>query len=209
MSLANSEHSIRSGSTWNSSTVNSQGSFDSEASARSSPSPAFVPRKRTSNLQSSSHSLSSASSTYTGFLSTFVQTPFSTSFVRWYVVAMACGLQAVNGLMWMTWGPISSTAEAVFGWGDPVIALQNGIGGLVLVPLCVPAAWLLENGGQTFPPAFLLIEMLLILLFIREEFMILFRDSVLVCHILHLTVCWLYVAPHPLSFEPTSSSDSV
>lgn len=149
MSLSHSEHSIRSESR-DPTNVNTRGSFDNEPSVRNSLSPAFVPRKRTSNLQSSSRSLSSASNTYTGILSLFVQTPFSSSFVRWYIVAMACGLQAVNGLMWMTWGPISSTAEAVFGWGDPVIALQNGIGGLVLVPLCVPAAWMLETGGSVF-----------------------------------------------------------
>lgn len=141
MSYVDSENLSRSYTT-----LNKRVSSADEQSVESSANPEFVPRKRTSNSRSPRSV--SPSMISTGLLSLFVQTPVPSSFVRWYIVAMACGLQAVNGLMWMTWGPISSTAEAVFNWGDPIIALQNGIGGLVLVPLCVPAAWMLETGGE-------------------------------------------------------------
>ena len=70
------------------------------------------------------------------------------SLVCWNVLGLAALLQLVNGIQCISFGPIANTAEAVFGWSDPVIMLLNGIGAVLMIPLSLPVAWFVEHIGK-------------------------------------------------------------
>ncbi len=61
---------------------------------------------------------------------------------------IAAALQVINGMQWMTWGPMANTAEAVFGWSDPIISLIGGIGAILMIPLALPVSWFIERLGN-------------------------------------------------------------
>ena len=69
--------------------------------------------------------------------------------VRWYVLLLVCAQQVLNALIWLTWSPVGNTASRVFGWGDLIIVLLNGIG-TVFLTVCAPlSAWVIGAIGNS------------------------------------------------------------
>lgn len=66
---------------------------------------------------------------------------------RWYVLtvfSMACFLQAA---VWNTWGPITQSAEVVFGWGDSQIGMLANWGNIAYIFTVFPACYFMDTKG--------------------------------------------------------------
>lgn len=66
---------------------------------------------------------------------------------RWYILAIFASLCALQGGIWNTWGPISSSSEKVFGWSDADIALLSNWGPIAYIVSAAPFAWLMDVKG--------------------------------------------------------------
>lgn len=67
---------------------------------------------------------------------------------RWYVLtvfSMACFLQAA---VWNTWGPITQSAEVVFGWGDSQIGMLANWGNIAYIFTVFPACYFMDTKGM-------------------------------------------------------------
>ncbi|XP_061174557.1 solute carrier family 49 member 4 homolog [Saccostrea echinata] len=72
---------------------------------------------------------------------------FQTYERRWYVLAvfsMACFLQAA---VWNTWGPITQSAEVVFGWEDSQIGMLANWGNIAYIFTVFPACYFMDTRG--------------------------------------------------------------
>lgn len=62
---------------------------------------------------------------------------------------LVASLQVLNALIWLTWSPVGNTVSRVFGWGDLIIVLLNGIG-TVFLTACAPlSAWVIGALGMS------------------------------------------------------------
>ncbi|XP_067687770.1 solute carrier family 49 member 4 homolog [Haliotis asinina] len=66
---------------------------------------------------------------------------------RWYIVVLFSLLASVQMLVWNTWGPISHTAEAVFGWDDADISLLANWGPITFMITMPIFAWMMDTKG--------------------------------------------------------------
>ncbi|XP_070174138.1 solute carrier family 49 member 4 homolog [Littorina saxatilis] len=66
---------------------------------------------------------------------------------RWYVLGVFSLAAAIQGGGWATWGPITQSAKAVFGWSDASVALQPLWGNLAYILVMVPVTWLMDVKG--------------------------------------------------------------
>ncbi|XP_046357525.2 solute carrier family 49 member 4 homolog [Haliotis rufescens] len=66
---------------------------------------------------------------------------------RWYIVVLFALLAAVQMSVWNTWGPISHTAEAVFGWNDADISLLANWGPITFMLGMPVFAWMMDAKG--------------------------------------------------------------
>jgi hypothetical protein len=67
---------------------------------------------------------------------------------RWYVLAsfsVACFLQAA---VWNTWGPITQSAEVVFGWKDSQIGMLANWGNIAYIFTVFPACYFMDTKGR-------------------------------------------------------------
>lgn len=67
---------------------------------------------------------------------------------RWFVLgvfSMACFLQAA---IWNTWGPITQSAEVVFGWEDSQIGMLANWGNIAYIFTVFPACYFMDTRGN-------------------------------------------------------------
>ena len=67
---------------------------------------------------------------------------------RWYILILFSLMAGTQGAVWNTWGPISSTAEEVFGWGDSTIALLSNWGPISYLVGGIFFSWALDVKGE-------------------------------------------------------------
>eukprot|EP01029_Cantina_marsupialis_P019248 TRINITY_DN44734_c0_g1_i2.p1 TRINITY_DN44734_c0_g1~~TRINITY_DN44734_c0_g1_i2.p1 ORF type:complete len:317 (+),score=64.60 TRINITY_DN44734_c0_g1_i2:49-999(+) len=70
---------------------------------------------------------------------------------RFINLALFCCLAMEQGAVWNTWGPISASAESVFGWNDGDIALLANWGCMVYPIACLAVSFLLDAKGIRKP----------------------------------------------------------
>ena len=66
---------------------------------------------------------------------------------RWYILILFSLLAGTQGAVWNTFGPISSTAEEAFGWGDSTIALLSNWGPISYLLAGAFFSWVLDVKG--------------------------------------------------------------
>lgn len=66
---------------------------------------------------------------------------------RWYILAVFSLIAGVQAAVWNTWGPITGSAEDVFGWTDGTIALLENWGPIAYILSFLIFSWLLDVKG--------------------------------------------------------------
>lgn len=66
---------------------------------------------------------------------------------RWYVLGAVCSALTLNSLIYNSWAPIASSAQAVFQWSDSVLYVLNGASCLTFIIASLPAAALIKRFG--------------------------------------------------------------
>ena len=51
-------------------------------------------------------------------------------------------------MAWNTWGPITKSAEEVFGWTDSTIGLLVNLGNISFVTFVMPLSWIMDEKGN-------------------------------------------------------------
>ena len=67
---------------------------------------------------------------------------------RWYILAVFSLIAGVQAAAWNTWGPITGSAEDVFGWTDGTIALLENWGPIAYIVSFLIFSWLLDVKGM-------------------------------------------------------------
>ena len=67
---------------------------------------------------------------------------------RWYILILFSLVCFTQGLMWNTFGPISTSSERVFDWEDSTIAWLSALGGLAFLLTSFPMYWLMQTKGK-------------------------------------------------------------
>lgn len=68
---------------------------------------------------------------------------------RWYILVVFSLIAGLQGCVWNTWGPITGSAEAVYGWTDGTIALLENWGPITYILSFVLFSWLMDVKGKT------------------------------------------------------------
>ncbi|KAL3836655.1 hypothetical protein ACJMK2_022077, partial [Sinanodonta woodiana] len=67
---------------------------------------------------------------------------------RWYVLAVFSYANAIQGLIWNTWGPIAQTSEAVYqGWTDSTIGMMANCGNISYIIFTIPMCYFMDRKG--------------------------------------------------------------
>ncbi|GAB6019151.1 Solute carrier 49 member 4 [Chamberlinius hualienensis] len=67
---------------------------------------------------------------------------------RWIILSAFSLLGFIQGAIWNTWGPISSSAKIVFPqWTDATIALLSNWGNICYVIFLLPVVWVMDTKG--------------------------------------------------------------
>lgn len=66
---------------------------------------------------------------------------------RWYILTIFSLIAGVQAAAWNTWGPITGSAEDVFGWNDGTIALLENWGPIAYIVSFLFFSWLLDVKG--------------------------------------------------------------
>lgn len=66
---------------------------------------------------------------------------------RWYILAVFSLIAGLQAAAWNTWGPITGSAENVFGWTDGTIALLENWGSIAYIVSFLIFSWLLDVKG--------------------------------------------------------------
>jgi MFS family permease len=66
---------------------------------------------------------------------------------RWVVLAVVMFVNLTIQVLWISYAPVSSTAQAYYGVSDLAIALLPMTFMLVFIPLSLPAAWVIDTYG--------------------------------------------------------------
>ncbi|KAK3605961.1 hypothetical protein CHS0354_019638 [Potamilus streckersoni] len=67
---------------------------------------------------------------------------------RWYVLAVFSYANAIQGLIWNTWGPIAQTSEAVYkGWTDSTIGMMANWGNISYIIFTIPMCYFMDRKG--------------------------------------------------------------
>lgn len=68
---------------------------------------------------------------------------------RWIILSAFAMLGFIQGAIWNTWGPISSTSKIVFPhWNDATIALLSNWGNICYVIFLFPVIWIMDTKGK-------------------------------------------------------------
>ena len=66
---------------------------------------------------------------------------------RWYILVVFSLIAGVQAAVWNTWGPITGSAEDVFGWSDGTIALLENWGPIAYIVSFLLFSWLMDVKG--------------------------------------------------------------
>ncbi|EDO48894.1 predicted protein, partial [Nematostella vectensis] len=66
---------------------------------------------------------------------------------RWYILVVFSLIAGLQGCVWNTWGPITGSAGAVYGWSDGTIALLENWGPITYILSFILFSWLLDVKG--------------------------------------------------------------
>ena len=66
---------------------------------------------------------------------------------RWYILIVFSLIAGLQAGVWNTWGPITGSAEDVFGWSDGTIALLENWGPISYIVSFLFFSWLLDVKG--------------------------------------------------------------
>ncbi|KAL9967772.1 hypothetical protein ACROYT_G026064 [Oculina patagonica] len=66
---------------------------------------------------------------------------------RWYILTIFSLIAGVQAAAWNTWGPITGSAEDVFGWSDGTIALLENWGPIAYIVSFLFFSWLMDVKG--------------------------------------------------------------
>lgn len=66
---------------------------------------------------------------------------------RWYILVVFSLIAGVQAAVWNTWGPITGSAEDVFGWSDGTIALLENWGPIAYIISFLLFSWLMDIKG--------------------------------------------------------------
>ncbi|KAM7447983.1 Solute carrier 49 member 4 [Porites harrisoni] len=66
---------------------------------------------------------------------------------RWYILVVFSLIAGVQAAVWNTWGPITGSAEDVFGWSDGTIALLENWGPIAYIISFLVFSWLMDIKG--------------------------------------------------------------
>ena len=69
---------------------------------------------------------------------------------RWYILVVFSLIAGVQAAVWNTWGPITGSAEDVFGWSDGTIALLENWGPIAYIISFLVFSWLMDIKGSWF-----------------------------------------------------------
>lgn len=69
---------------------------------------------------------------------------------RWYVLTMFGMVNFTQNLVWNTWGPITQSAKAVFGWSDSQIGQFANMGNIAYLVTVFPVCYLIGKLGTYF-----------------------------------------------------------
>ena len=67
---------------------------------------------------------------------------------RWYILTIFSLIAGVQAAAWNTWGPITGSAEDVFGWSDGTIALLENWGPIAYIVSFLFFSWLMDVKGN-------------------------------------------------------------
>ena len=67
---------------------------------------------------------------------------------RWYILTIFSLIAGVQAAAWNTWGPITGSAEDVFGWSDGTIALLENWGPIAYILSFLFFSWLMDVKGM-------------------------------------------------------------
>lgn len=67
---------------------------------------------------------------------------------RWYILTIFSLIAGVQAAAWNTWGPITGSAEDVFGWSDGTIALLENWGPIAYIVSFLFFSWLMDVKGM-------------------------------------------------------------
>eukprot|EP01065_Artemidia_motanka_P043945 TRINITY_DN6180_c0_g1_i1.p1 TRINITY_DN6180_c0_g1~~TRINITY_DN6180_c0_g1_i1.p1 ORF type:complete len:506 (+),score=85.75 TRINITY_DN6180_c0_g1_i1:56-1519(+) len=67
--------------------------------------------------------------------------------VRWYLLVIVTAICGVQGGIWSNFGPVSSSVEPLYHWGDGSIALLANWGPIAYITAFIPFAWALDVWG--------------------------------------------------------------
>ena len=101
---------------------------------------------------------------------------------RWYILAVFSLIAGVQAAAWNTWGPITGSAEDVFGWTDGTIALLENWGPIAYIVSFLIFSWLLDVKGMLVYFCSRNVEL--------EDFNR--RNSDVLSHVRAFTVCWIF-----------------
>ena len=69
---------------------------------------------------------------------------------RWYILIMYCIIKFMQDAMWNTFGPIETTARAVYKWDGWVIDLIAAWGSVTFCITMLPFAWVVDVKGNKY-----------------------------------------------------------
>lgn len=69
---------------------------------------------------------------------------------RWWILFMYCCTCITQGLVWNTWGPITQSAEAYFGWSDGTIGMLPNLGNIVFTVTTFPVLYFVDKKGLRY-----------------------------------------------------------
>jgi len=67
---------------------------------------------------------------------------------RWYILIIFSLIAGLQGCVWNTWGPITGSAEAVYGWSNGTIALLENWGPITYILSFLLFSWLMDVKGK-------------------------------------------------------------
>ncbi|XP_061174522.1 solute carrier family 49 member 4 homolog [Saccostrea echinata] len=66
---------------------------------------------------------------------------------RWYVLLVFSVASFLQAAVWNTWGPITQSAEVVFGWKDSQIGMFPNLGNIAYIITVFPACYFMDTKG--------------------------------------------------------------
>jgi len=84
---------------------------------------------------------------YETYIKPYTPVETDTYWYRWYILALFSIVAAMGNIGWNTWGPIETTAKAVFGWNTATISLLSDWGTIAFIICLFPSSYILDTYG--------------------------------------------------------------